>query len=58
MLYFASSSLSIFLNSKTNVVTNLKPLNLDHKSISLFLTANSVSLSCISRLKEFKILIL
>ena len=58
MLYFASWSLSIFLNSKTNVVTNLKPLNSDNKSISLFLVTNLESLNYDSGLKEFKISIL
>ena len=55
MLYFVSSSLFIFLNSKTNVVINLNPLNLDNRSINLFSIANSVSLICSSGLKEFKI---
>ena len=55
MLYFVTSSLSTFLNSKTNVATNVKLLNLYNKSISLFLIANSVSLSCSSGLKKFKI---
>ena len=55
MLYFVTSSLSTFLNSKTNVATNVKLLNLYNKSISLFLIANSVSLSCSSGLKELKI---
>ena len=58
MLYFVSWSLSIFLNSKTNVVTNLKPLNSDNKSISLFLVTNLESLNYDSGLKEFKISIL
>ena len=52
------SSLSIFLSSKTSVVTNIKAFNSVNKSISLFLIADSVSLSCISGLKEFKISIL
>ena len=52
--YFALSSLSIFLNSKTSVVTNLKPFNCANKSVSLFLI-DSVSLSYSSRLNEFKI---
>ena len=47
--------LFFFLNSKTNAVTNLNPLNSDNKSISLFLIEDSPSLSCISALKEFKI---
>ena len=42
-------------NSKTNVVTNLNPLNLDKKFISLFLIESSLSFTCSSRLKEFKI---
>ena len=58
MLYFVSWLLSIFLNSKTNVVTNLKPLNSDNKSISLFLVTNLESLNYDSGLKEFKISIL
>ena len=56
--YIVLSSLSIFLNSKTNVVTNLNPLNPDKKSISLFLIVDSVSLSYSSGLKEFEILTL
>ena len=48
-------SLSIFLNTKTNVVTNLNPLNLANKPISLLLIVDSVSLNCSSGLKEFKI---
>ena len=44
----------MFLNSKTIVVTNSNPFNSDNKSISLFLVADSVSLSCSSGLKEFK----
>ena len=50
--YFVLSSLSIFLDSKTIVVTNLKPFNSDNKSISLFVITDSVSLSCSSGLKE------
>ena len=46
---------SYFLNSKTNVVTNLKPSNSENQAISLFLITYAVSLSCISGLKEFKI---
>ena len=53
--YFVLSLLSIFLNTKTNVVTNLKPLNSDNNSIRLLLIANSVSLSCSSGLKILKI---
>ena len=34
---------------------NLKPFSSDNKSISLLLIAESVSLSCSSGLKEFKI---
>ena len=53
------SSLSTFLNSKTNAVTSLEPFNLVfnlvNTSISLLLTEDSVSLSCSSGLKEFKI---
>ena len=45
----------IFLNFKTNVVTNLNPLNSDNNYFILFLVPVSVSLSCSSRLKEFKI---
>ena len=54
MLCFVLSSFSIALNSKTNFVTNLKPFNSVNKSISLFLIAYSVSLSCCPRLKEFE----
>ena len=53
--YIILTSLSIVLISKINVVTNLKPLNSDNKSINLFLTANLVYLSCSSELKELKI---
>ena len=45
----------VFLPSKTNVVTNLNPLNSVNNFFSLFLIADSVSLNCSSRLKEFKI---
>ena len=38
-----------------NVFTNLKPVNCVNKSISLLLTADSVSLSFGSGLKKFKI---
>ena len=55
MLYFVLSSFFIFLNSKTYVVTILEPFNSINKSISLILIANSVSVSCISWLKKFKI---
>ena len=47
VLYFALSSLSIFLNSKTNVFPNLNPLDSVNKYISLLLIADSVCLSCI-----------
>ena len=53
--YFDTSLLSILLNTKTNVVMNLKPFNRANKSISLLLIANSVSLRCISGLKKIKI---
>ena len=49
------SLVSIFLNSKTSIVTDLKPFNSDNNSISLFLVVDSVFLSCSSGLKEFKI---
>ena len=55
MLYFVLSSLSIFLNSKTNVVTNLDLRNSDIKSSSLFLTADSISLNCSSEIKKLKL---
>ena len=51
---FVLSLLSIFLNTKTNVVTNLKPFNWVNKSISFFLIADSLSLSCSSGWKKFK----
>ena len=47
-------SLSLFLNTKTNVDTNLKPFNGVNNSISLLLIADSVSLNCSSGLKDFK----
>ena len=47
-------SLSLFLNTKTNVDTNLKPFNRVNNSISLLLIADSVSLNCSSGLKDFK----
>ena len=53
MSYFVLSSLSIFLNTKTNVVKNSNPFKSDNKSIRLLL--GSVSLSCSLELKEFKI---
>ena len=52
---FVSSSFSIYLNSKTNVATNLKPLSSFNTCLGNFLIADSVSLSCSSGLKEFKI---
>ena len=55
VVYFVSSSFSIFLNSKTNIVKNLNSVNLDNKFISLFLITDSVSLSYSSGLKEFKV---
>ena len=48
MLYFVLLSVSIFPNTKINVVTNLNLPN------SVFLIADSVSLNCSSGLKEFK----
>ena len=47
-----------FLNTKTNIVTDLKPFNLVNNSISLLLIPDSVALSCRTGLKEFKIPIL
>ena len=55
MSYFVLSSFCIFLNIKTNFVTNLHLLNSDNNFFGLFLIADSVSLSCSSGLKEFKI---
>ena len=55
MQYFVLSSLIIFLGTKTNAVTNLKPFNWVSQSFRLLLIADSVFLSCISGLKEFKI---
>ena len=52
--YFVFSSLSIFLSTATNVVTNLNPLKLDNNFFSLVLTAYLVSLSCSSEFKEFE----
>ena len=49
------SSLSIFINSETSIVKNLKPFNSVNKFITLSLIADSVSLSCSSEVKEFKI---
>ena len=54
MLYFVSSFLSIFLNSKNNVVRNLKTPILDNKSISFYLIVDLLSLSFSSGLQEFK----
>ena len=51
---FALSSISIFLKTKVNVVTNLKPFHWVNNSISLLLIADSVPLSCNSVLKEYK----
>ena len=58
VLNFVSSSLSVlyFLNSRNHVVADLKPFNSVNQSFSLLLIADSVSLSCSSGLKEFKIL--
>ena len=47
MAYFVLSSLSIFLNTETNVATNINPLNSGNISISLLSIAYSVS-SCFS----------
>ena len=60
LLYFVLSLLSIFLNTKTNVVMNLKPLIWVNNSISLLIlglvdSEGSVSLNCSSGLKEFKV---
>ena len=54
MLHFVLSSLSIFLNTKTNVITNLNPLNSVNNFFSLFLIADSASLSCSSGLKDLE----
>ena len=54
MVYFVASLLSIFLNSITNVITNLKPFSSVIKPISLFLIADSEFLSCSSGLKEYQ----
>ena len=48
------SSFYLFLNSKTSVIINLKPLRLDAKFISLFLIADSVPSSCSKGLKQSK----
>ena len=50
MLYFVSSHIFNSLNSKTNVVTNFNLFISAHKSFSLFLIEDSVSLSCSSGL--------
>ena len=50
--YSVLSSLCIFLNFKTRVATNWKPFNSENKSNSLFLIADSVSLSCSSSKKN------
>ena len=52
MSYFVLSSLSILLKTSTNFVTNLNSFNSDNKFISLPFLADSVSLSCSSRLKR------
>ena len=52
---FFFSSHSVFLNTKTYVVTNLKPLNSDNNFTILLLIAEPLSLSCSLGLKEFKI---
>ena len=54
-LYCILSLLWIFLNSKTSVATNLKSFNSVNKPISVFLIADSVSLTCSSGLKELMI---
>ena len=46
LLHIVLSSFSIYVNSNTNFFTNLSLFNLDNKSISLFLIAETVSLSC------------
>ena len=58
VLNFVSSSLSVFyfLNSRNHVVVDLNPFNSVNQSFNLLLIADSVSLSCSSGLKEFKIL--
>ena len=55
MLYFVLSSFYVFLNTKSSVATNLNLLISDNKSISLFLIADSVSLSCSSGSKKSKL---
>ena len=49
---FVLSSLSVFLNSKTCVVTNLNPLNSADNFLSLFLITDLVSYSYNSGLKR------
>ena len=44
----------MFLNTKTNVITNLKPSNSANNCISLRLVTYPVPLSCSLGLKEFK----
>ena len=55
MPYFVLSSFSFFLSTKTNVVTNLNPLNSVNKFFNSLLSADLLSLSCSSGLKECKI---
>ena len=43
------------LNTETSVATNLKPFNYVSKTITLFLTIDSASLSCGSGLKKLKV---
>ena len=50
--------LNTIQNSKANVATNSNPCKSDNKSISLFLSTGSVSLSYSSGLKEYKMLTL
>ena len=57
LLLIAFAFKSVFWKSKTKVVKILNPLNSDNKCISLFLIVDSVSLSCNSGLKEFKVTI-
>ena len=44
----------LFLSTKSSVVTNLNSFISVNNFFSLFLIADSVSLSCSSRLKKFK----
>ena len=55
MWYFILSSLSIPLNTKTNVAANLTPFNWVSNGISLLLIEDLVSLSFSSVLKEFMV---